>query len=84
MKIKEAEIIIKIKNMIEAVCLERMVVEIMRNEEEVLNIEKIKESDKKNTSTMVEQHGEGQTQQQQLQLQLLKPISSIGNLGYRF
>ncbi|GJU60228.1 hypothetical protein Tco_1237994 [Tanacetum coccineum] len=38
--------------MIEAECLERMVVEIMRKEEDVLNIEKIKESDEKNTSTM--------------------------------
>ncbi|GKC31929.1 hypothetical protein Tco_1039223 [Tanacetum coccineum] len=45
MKIKETEIIKKIKNMIEAECLERMVVEIMRTKEEVLNIEKIKESD---------------------------------------
>ncbi|GKE39475.1 hypothetical protein Tco_1462880 [Tanacetum coccineum] len=40
--------------MIEAECLERMVVEIMRKEEDVLNIEKIKESDEKNTSTMSE------------------------------
>ncbi|GKC68451.1 hypothetical protein Tco_1101049 [Tanacetum coccineum] len=38
--------------MIEVECLERMVVEIMRKEEDVLNIEKIKESDEKNTSTM--------------------------------
>nr|GEY66474.1 RNA-directed DNA polymerase, eukaryota, nucleotide-binding alpha-beta plait domain protein [Tanacetum cinerariifolium] len=52
MKIKEVEIIKKIKNMIEGECLERMVLEIMRKEEEVLNIEKIKESNEKNTSTM--------------------------------
>nr|GEW82071.1 probable trehalase [Tanacetum cinerariifolium] len=39
--------------MIEGECLERMVVKIMRKEEEVLNIEKIKKSNEKNTSTMV-------------------------------
>lgn len=49
---KEAEIIKKIKNMIEAVCLERMVVEIMRKEADVLNIEEIKESEEENTSSM--------------------------------
>nr|GEV25862.1 hypothetical protein [Tanacetum cinerariifolium] len=52
MKIKEAAIIKKIKNMIEGECLERMVVEIMRKEEEALNIGKIKELNEKNTSPM--------------------------------
>ena len=52
-KIKEAEIIKKIKNMIEAECLEMIVAEIMRKEAEILNIEKIKESEEEeNTSSM--------------------------------